>query len=51
MLEAKRQLKYTDNPIQEIAYELNFKDVPSFSHFFHSHEGRPPSKFRNQLVN
>ena len=36
MLEAKRRLKYTDDPVQEIAFDLNFKDVPSFSHFFHS---------------
>jgi len=47
LLEAKRILTYTDTTIQEISEELNFKDVQSFSHFFNSRVGTPPSAFRN----
>jgi len=50
MLEAKRMLKYTDKPVREIAYELNFNDVRPFSHFFRSREGRPPSQFRKEFA-
>ena len=46
LLEAKRLLKYTDGTIQEISDALNFKDIQSFSHFFNSKTGTPPSKFR-----
>lgn len=48
LLEAKRLLRYTDHPIQEIAFELNFKDVPSFSHFFRARTGSTPSSFRTK---
>jgi len=51
VLEAKRLLKYSDKPIQEIAYELNFKDVQSFSHFFRTRLGLSPSVFRKELIN
>ena len=49
LLEAKRMLKYTDSTIQEISDELNFKDVQSFSHFFNTRIGTPPSTFRSHL--
>ena len=49
LLEAKRMLKYTDATIQEISDELNFKDVPSFSHFFNARTGKPPSVFRSSV--
>ena len=49
LLEAKRLLKYTERNIQEISDELNFKDVQSFSHFFNSRVGKPPSTFRSEL--
>ena len=48
LLEAKRLLIYTEKSVQDMAYELNFKDVPSFSNFFSSQIGIPPSKFRLQ---
>ena len=47
LLEAKRLLIYTDHTIQEIGYQLNFKDGASFSHFFNSNMGVPPSKYRD----
>ena len=49
LLEAKRMLKYTDATIQEISFELNFKDLTSFSHFFNSRTGQSPSAFRDSL--
>lgn len=49
LLEAKRILQYSDASIQEISDELNFKDVPSFSHFFSKRQGMPPTSFRQQI--
>ncbi|MEO1259386.1 MAG: helix-turn-helix domain-containing protein [Bacteroidota bacterium] len=48
LLEAKRLLKYTDKSIQEIADKINFNDVQSFSNFFRSRTGTPPTLFRNK---
>lgn len=45
LLEAKRLLKYSDKTVQEIAYEINFPDVQSFSQFFRSKTGQAPSAF------
>ncbi len=50
LLEAKRLLKYSDKPVQEIAYDLSFNDVQSFSHFFRTRMGQSPSLFRNELT-
>lgn len=49
LLEAKRLLKYSDKSVQEIAYELSFNDVQSFSHFFRTRLGHSPSLFRKGL--
>lgn len=46
LLEAKRLLKYTDKTIQEIADEINFKDIQSFSNFFKTRVGKAPTQFR-----
>lgn len=46
MLEAKRLLGYTDKAIKEIAYELGYDDVQSFSRFFRSQSGISPTEFR-----
>jgi len=46
MLEARRLLKYTDNTIKEVAYEIGFKDLQTFSRFFKKIEGISPSEFR-----
>lgn len=51
LLEAKRLLKYSDKSVQEIAYELSFNDVQSFSHFFRTRIGQSPSIFRKELTN
>lgn len=47
-LEAKRLLIYSDKPIKEIAYELGFEDVQTFSRFFKTKEGFSPSEFKEK---
>lgn len=48
MLEARRLLQYTDQPVSEIAYGIGYDDVQSFSRFFKSQEGMSPTAFREQ---
>lgn len=45
-LEAKRLLIYSDKQVQEIAYEIGFDDVQTFSRFFKNQTGMSPSSFR-----
>lgn len=49
MLEAKRLLSYTNDPISEIGHLIGFSDVQSFSRFFKKNEGISPSLFREAL--
>lgn len=46
MLEARRLIFYTDRDISDIAFELGFNDVQSFSRFFKKKEGVSPSEYR-----
>ena len=46
MLEARRLLSYTDMRINEIAYEIGFDDIQTFSRFFKKQEGVSPSEFK-----
>ena len=46
MLEARRLLRYTELQIQEIAYDLGFEDVQTFSRFFKRQEGVSPAEYR-----
>jgi len=46
LLEARKLLYYTEKPIKEIAYELGYDDIQSFSRFFKTHEGISPSVFK-----
>ncbi|GLR18989.1 AraC family transcriptional regulator [Portibacter lacus] len=48
MLEARRLIFYTEKQISEIAYELGFSDIQSFSRFFKKHEDISPSEFREK---
>ena len=46
LLEAKRQLLYTDEPVRGIAYALGFTDAAYFTRFFSRHVGLSPRAFR-----
>jgi AraC family transcriptional activator of pobA len=47
--EAKRKLIYADMSMNEVAYDLGFKDPAYFSRFFNKHCGEPPGKYKNRL--
>lgn len=44
--EAKTLIRYTDQDIAEIAYQLNFSDPANFGKFFKKHAGFTPVEFR-----
>lgn len=46
ILEAKRLLRYTDKSVKEIAYEIGFVDIQTFSRFFKNIEGVSPSGYK-----
>jgi AraC family transcriptional activator of pobA len=46
LTEAKRQLVFTNQPIQEIAYDLAFSDPSHFARFFRKQTGLTPQAFR-----
>ena len=46
ILEARRLLYYTDKSVKEIAYEIGFEDIQTFSRFFKKIEGVSPSNFK-----
>jgi AraC family transcriptional activator of pobA len=46
--EAKRQLVFTAQSIQDIANELAFSDPSHFARFFRKHTGTTPHEFRDQ---
>jgi AraC family transcriptional regulator, transcriptional activator of pobA len=46
--EAKRQLVFTTQPIQDIAQELAFSDPSHFARFFRKHTGTTPHEFRDR---
>ncbi len=48
LTEAKRQLVFTTQPIQDIAAELAFADPSHFARFFRKHTGTTPHRFRDQ---
>ncbi len=47
--EAKRKLIYADLSMNEIAYELGFKDPAYFSRFFTKHCNEPPGKYKARM--
>ena len=47
IIHARRQINYTDLSIKEIAYDLGFQDIQTFSRFFKNKEGISPLKYRN----
>lgn len=48
LIEAKRQLLYTDTPVNLIADELGFSDVQAFSNFFKKSTRQSPLKYRSK---
>jgi len=49
ILEAKRQLSYTDKTAKEIAYEVGFEDASHLSRMFKKNTGLSPTAFKKQL--
>lgn len=47
-LYAKRQLMHTDELVKNIAYDLNFSDSQTFSHFFKKQNKMSPEEFRSK---
>lgn len=50
ILEAKRQLRYTDNSSKQIAYSLGFDDPSHLSRLFKKVTGHSPSEHRSQSI-
>ncbi len=50
LLEAKRQLLYTDEPVRRIAYALGFEDAAYFTRFFSRLAGLSPRAFRTRGI-
>jgi AraC family transcriptional regulator, transcriptional activator of pobA len=48
LTEAKRQLVFTTQPIQDVAQELAFSDPSHFARFFRKHTGTTPHEFRDR---
>lgn len=49
LIEAKRLLKFTIRPVEDIAFSIGFKDPAYFSRFFRRHVGQSPSGWRSGL--
>lgn len=49
MLHARRQINYTNLSIKEIAYDLGYEDIQTFSRFFKNKEGISPIQYRERL--
>lgn len=50
MLEAKRFLSHSDKSIKEIAYEIGFEDIQTFSRFFKNYEGKSASEYKKNIL-
>jgi AraC family transcriptional activator of pobA len=50
MLEARRLLLHSTSSIKEVAYELGFEDLQTFSRFFKREEGKSPTAFQELNV-
>lgn len=48
MAHARMQINYTNLSIKEIAYELGYEDVQTFSRFFKNKEGISPARYREK---
>lgn len=50
LLEAKRLLSHTDNPIKFIGFELGFEEPTNFIKYFRKHSNSTPIEFREQFI-
>jgi len=46
LLEAKREVRYSNKTVSEIAHALHFSDVSNFNRFFRKMTGRSPRQYR-----
>ncbi len=51
VLEAKRNLVYTDNSVKEIAFDLGFNDPAYFTRFFTKATSKSPLNFKKEFKN
>lgn len=49
MIHARKQIAYTQLSIKEIAFDLGYEDLQSFSRFFKNKEGISPAQFREKV--
>jgi len=49
MADARNQIKHTKKSIKEIAYDLGYEDIQTFSRFFKNKEGISPSHYREKV--
>ena len=49
VMEARRLLFHTNNPLKEIAWDLGFSDASYFNRFFKRETGATPAGYRNQI--
>ncbi len=50
ILEARRLLRLSNYQIQEVAYEIGYEDIQTFSRFFKKKEGISPSEFKEKNI-
>lgn len=50
VIEAKRRLTYTSDPVSDIAFDLNFASDSTFVRFFRQQTGVTPLEFRNRKL-
>ncbi len=50
LLEAKREIRFSNRTISEVAYRLGFSDVSNFNRFFKRNTGTTPRNYRAQLT-
>ncbi len=49
LVESKRKIAFTDKNIQEISYEMGYKDAAYFNRVFKNTTGNTPSEFRSNF--
>jgi AraC-like DNA-binding protein len=49
LTESQKDIAFTDKPIQEVAFDMGFKDPAYFNRFFKTHLNLTPSEFRTSF--